>query len=153
MADLPPQLRSTVRLRDNGQCASCGIAISQGWYSVQHRKARGVGGTNDLSNLVLLCGSATSPGCHRKCEDRDLDMRERGFWIPSWGGEPAEIPIVTWDGRVVYIAGDGTWSFTAPKILTTAKGKTETIVLAVQGSHEDQLGNGEEHVEEEDPEG
>jgi hypothetical protein len=112
LAELTAQLRSAVRLRDNWQCQACGTAISQGWYSIQHRKARGTGGASTLSNLVLLCGSATSPGCHRLCEDRDLQMRERGFWIPSWVPEPADVPIVTFDNRVIFLADDGTWSFT-----------------------------------------
>jgi 5-methylcytosine-specific restriction endonuclease McrA len=109
--DIPAAVRQAVYERDNRQCVGCGVSISGGWYSIQHRMARGTGGTNALSNLVLLCGSATSPGCHRQCEDRLTTMRERGLWVPSWGN-PVETPITAWDGRVIYLADDGSWSFT-----------------------------------------
>lgn len=105
--ELPDATRKIIYERDNRQCQACGIALgSWAWKSVQHRKARGVGGTNDLSNLVLLCGSATSRGCHRLCEDRDQGMRDRGFWVPSWD-DPAAIPVVRFDGSTVYLLADG----------------------------------------------
>lgn len=73
---------------------------------MQHRKARGQGGDNSPQNLVTLCGSATSTGCHLLCEQRDPEMTARGFVVPSWG-DPAEIPLVTWTGRAVLLLPDG----------------------------------------------
>jgi hypothetical protein len=108
--EIPASARRAVYARDNRQCQACGISIASGWYSVQHRHARGTGGANALSNLVLLCGSAVT-GCHGKCEKRDFRMRERGFWVNSWD-DPSDIPILTWDSRLVFLANDGTWSFT-----------------------------------------
>jgi hypothetical protein len=49
-----------------------------------------MGGTSDVrlnapSNIVLLCGSATSPGgCHLACEERSERMNQLGFWLNSW---------------------------------------------------------------------
>jgi 5-methylcytosine-specific restriction endonuclease McrA len=94
--------------RDNWQCAACGISVASGWKSVQHRVARGVSGSNELQNLVLLCGSATT-GCHLKCEQRDAEMHRRGFWLPSWEN-PAVVPVIRYDGLSVMLAADGSYS-------------------------------------------
>lgn len=107
MAELTKAARLAVLVRDNYQCQACGIRIS-GWHSIQHRKARGQGGTNALTNLVLLCGSATSKGCHLKCESRDGVMHERGFWCFSWQ-DPSNVPLRVYDGTVRLLDDDGNW--------------------------------------------
>lgn len=92
-------VRKLILAREGMQCAGCGVSVA-GWpFSVQHRRARGMGGTKDPaanlpSNLLLLCGSATSPGgCHLLCEQRDPHMHERGLWLYSWE-DPAEVPVM-----------------------------------------------------------
>lgn len=83
-------VRDIVDERDDWHCACCGESVYGRPYSRQHRVARGMGGTSDArlngpSNIVLLCGSATSPGgCHLACEQRDERMNELGFWLNSW---------------------------------------------------------------------
>lgn len=86
------RVRSLVLDRDDYQCVACGkhILMLGDWWSMQHRKARGQGGTNEPSNLIVLCGSATSPGCHLKCEQRDREMQARGYWLESWQDPRAE---------------------------------------------------------------
>lgn len=90
--------RERVLHRDDYRCACCGRSVLYGPYSLQHRLARGAGGTSDPainqpSNLVTLCGSATSPGgCHLACEQRDPVMRELGFWVCR-GDDPATVPV------------------------------------------------------------
>ena len=108
-----PKVRRLVHAREGFCCASCGIAVTGIPHSLQHRVARGMGGTsrpeiNALPNLVLLCGSATSPGCHRRAEDRDPGMRERGFWLRSHE-DPAVVPVTLWDGRRVLLGADGSY--------------------------------------------
>lgn len=82
--------RAMVYARDNACCAGCGKSVENAPHSVQHRQARGMGGTsraeaNAFCNLVLLCGSATTPGgCHLACEKRGKEMHERGLWLESW---------------------------------------------------------------------
>lgn len=96
-------VRNLILAREGMQCAACGTSVTGRPRSIQHRQARGMGGTSDPavnapSNLVLLCSSATSPGgCHLACEDRDPDMHGRGFWLWSW-----ESPELT----AVILAGD-----------------------------------------------
>jgi hypothetical protein len=76
---------------------------------MQHRKARGVGGSNGPENLVTLCGSATSQGCHFLCEARADEMTARGFVIPSWT-DPLDIPVILWTGRAVFLTTDGCYA-------------------------------------------
>jgi 5-methylcytosine-specific restriction protein A len=88
--------RARVKERDDWSCAACRTPVGD-WHSIQHRVARGRDGTTDPAisspaNLVLLCGSATSPGCHLKCERRDRGMNERGFWLESWQ-DPRLFPV------------------------------------------------------------
>lgn len=105
----PPQkTRNLVLARDNWQCAGCGKPVGGGftWWSLQHRKARGTGGDNSPANLLVLCGSATSPGCHRKCEDRLAEMHDRGLWVRSTE-DAALVPVTYWDGRTAWLTADG----------------------------------------------
>jgi hypothetical protein len=99
--------------RDNFRCAACGLNVNGIPYSLQHRVARGMGGTsrpeaNSPERLVLLCGSATTPGsCHLACEQRDPSMHARGLWLNSWQ-DPAIAPVA-------YASPDGPeWWFLLP---------------------------------------
>jgi hypothetical protein len=93
------KVRALVLARDGFACAGCGKSIVGRPYSLQHRVARGMGGTsradaNSPVNLIVLCGSATSPGgCHLLAEQRDPVMHERGLWLNSWE-DPAAVPVV-----------------------------------------------------------
>ncbi|WP_435109776.1 HNH endonuclease [Nocardiopsis synnemataformans] len=106
-------VREAVWRRDAGSCAWCGATIS-GAHSLQHRRARGMGGsaaadTNTASNLVLVCGTATT-GCHRLIEAHPAAARARGFRVDQ-GRDPAAAPITyqTPFGAVrVLLAADGT---------------------------------------------
>jgi len=75
-----------------------------------------MGGTSDpaanaLSNLTLLCGSATTPGgCHALCEARDVHMRARGFWLYSWeSAADAGVMLASehGSGMTVWLSDDG----------------------------------------------
>lgn len=101
-------VRQLIIARDDWLCVGCGRDCRDlYWYSIQHRKARGQGGGNGPENLVLLCGSATSQGCHLLCEARDPEMQARGLVVPSWN-DPLTTPVVLWSGRSVYLREDGT---------------------------------------------
>jgi hypothetical protein len=100
-------VRELVLERDDWRCLGCGVDVrSIRWHSLQHRKARGVGGGNGPENLATLCGSATSPGCHFLCESRDQEMAARGLVVASWN-DPADTPVLLWTGRLVLLTTDG----------------------------------------------
>jgi 5-methylcytosine-specific restriction protein A len=95
-------VRKGVVERAHGVCERCGQAI-RGDYSIHHRKPRGMGGTTDPaanspSNLVLLCGSATTPGgCHTSVE-KFRDAAVATGWIVPRSGNPATVPIKRHNG-------------------------------------------------------
>ncbi len=115
---IPKVVRDLVDARAQGRCERCGRVLTS-WYSRQHRIARGMGGTKRAdtpANLVLLCGSATSAGCHRVCEDRDREAIDEGYVISIHSGaDPAQVPILLWTGWTL-LGHDGSatpWAVTA----------------------------------------
>jgi len=90
---IPPALAAYILERAEGCCDWCGRYCLNGWYSRQHRQPRGMGGragAHTAANLVLLCGSATSPGCHLRAESRIDEARGAGFRL-----RPDEDPDTT----------------------------------------------------------
>jgi hypothetical protein len=106
-------VKAIVDERDDWTCACCGNSVYGRPFSRQHRVARGMGGTslkwkNRAGNIVLLCGSATSPGgCHLACEQRDERMHELGFWLEQ-SQRPWLEPIAHAVHGWVYLLDDGT---------------------------------------------
>ncbi|HET9893777.1 MAG TPA: HNH endonuclease signature motif containing protein [Streptosporangiaceae bacterium] len=105
-------VRKLVWERDGGRCVACGLILGDGvWWSMQHRMRRAAGG-NLPSNLILLCGSATSPGCHRNAEDRTPEAERLGYWIRANTKpplDPALIPVFYYlDDSWYLLSADGT---------------------------------------------
>lgn len=107
--------RQTVMERDDWRCAHCGEPVkgtSGVDYSIQHRVARGSGGTSDPRinspiNLILLCGSATTL-CHGKAESRDPEMHRKGFWLTQSQRPQLEPVVHAVHGRV-YLLDHEPW--------------------------------------------
>lgn len=104
--------RALVVERDCWACACCGKPIDVGPYSIQHRVSRGIGGTsnperNSPANLIVLCGSATSPGgCHLAAEARAQIMHDAGFWLRQ-DEDPATVPVRHYAYGLVLLGFDG----------------------------------------------
>lgn len=93
-----PKTRREVIARDESLCGWCGLYVdtASGLYSLQHRRARGMGGSKRIStdahaNLVLLHGTGTT-GCHGYIEAHRDEARERGFNLTQQL-DPASVPI------------------------------------------------------------
>lgn|SRR5690606_11338268 len=89
--------RRLVLERDGGACAWCGGVVGGGAYSLQHRRARGMGGTrrrdaNSPANLVTVCGSATT-GCHGWIESHPGEAERRGFRLRQLA-DPVDVPVM-----------------------------------------------------------
>lgn len=90
-------VRKQVFERAGNCCERCGKTITSE-YSIHHRKPRGMGGTKDPaanlpSNLVLLCGSATTPGgCHTSVEKARQAAISTG-WIVARTADPETVPV------------------------------------------------------------
>lgn len=104
-----PTVRAAVWDRDGGACAWCGTPIT-GEHSLQHRRARGMGGTkradtNSPANLVLTCGSATT-GCHGWIESHPREAERREFRLRQLA-DPADVPLLYRGARWVRLDHHG----------------------------------------------
>jgi hypothetical protein len=100
----PPAVKLAIRARagdgdpDNAVCEACGVWLGRYGGEIQHIIARGSGGTSlpeigSVVNGCLLCGcAALRTGCHGRCEKRDPEMNERGFWRLH-GERPGTTPL------------------------------------------------------------
>ncbi|MGO4143830.1 HNH endonuclease [Paenarthrobacter sp. YAF11_1] len=105
-------VRRQVIQRDLSKCQYCGrhVRTEDGWYSLQHRRARGMGGTrsaaaNQPANLLLVCGTATTE-CHGLIESQPVQATARGFRISS-AADPEKLPYTDWTGREWSLTNDG----------------------------------------------
>lgn len=106
------------------RCEACGKRLGRRGGQMQHRDARGIGGTRDRvlngpANAALLCGTPQS-GCHGRCEKRDKRMLAAGWWIPSGNGpdyDPRYALVQLWtpDGPAEkWLGEDGSYLDTSP---------------------------------------
>jgi hypothetical protein len=99
-----PAVRDAVLRRDEGRCVVCGATVAaddgdrmrplSGWYSLQHRVARGMGGRSVIDepyNLLTVCGTGTT-GCHGRIESHPEWARTQGYRVDSWDA-PETVPV------------------------------------------------------------
>lgn len=102
--------RRGVLERDGTTCQRCGVDVTGKFASIQHRIPRGRGGskrTERVSNGVLVCGSATTPGgCHNWMENEQPKVAEKQGWCLPMNNpdiNPEEEPILTIHGLVLLL--------------------------------------------------
>jgi 5-methylcytosine-specific restriction protein A len=100
-----PATRRSVLERD-GSCIRCDVAEP---LTLQHRRARGMGGTrrpesNQPAALIVLCGSGTT-GCHGWTEAHPDQARALGYRVGQLEN-PADVPVL-WHGVRVLLDDDG----------------------------------------------
>jgi hypothetical protein len=106
--------------RDVYRCVRCGTDLlgPRGVrWSIQHRRARGMGGTtrpdtNRPQNLIALCGSATT-GCHGWVEDHPTAAEAAG-WRVRQSDDPALIRVQHHQFGLVFLAANGGTRFRTP---------------------------------------
>lgn len=104
MSGPTPAVRDAVLRRDDGRCVVCFQAVAvedgdrmrplSGWYSLQHRVARGMGGRSVIDepyNLLTVCGTGTT-GCHGRIESNPEWARAQGYRVDSWEA-PETVPV------------------------------------------------------------
>lgn len=117
MSGVPVDVRAEVVGRDQSRCVNCAIHVDvgSGWYSLQHRRARGMGGsraedTNRPANLAVMCGTGVT-GCHGRAELDPVWARSMGYHVDPWD-DPAKVPMwVETLGCKVLLTDDATYNF------------------------------------------
>ena len=104
-------------------CESCGVHLGEHGGQVQHRLARGSGGSKNpvvgsAANAALMCGTAQSL-CHGAAESRDpdYDMEKRGFVIRHGKGpefDPRYVPVILFGGVERWLSVDGRYLDESP---------------------------------------
>lgn len=136
------QVEHLLMVRTGGLCECCGRSVwglPREHIEIQHRRAQGMGGTdeaeaNSLANLLLLHGD-----CHRWVESRPSDPRGwphpdvaqvRGLWVPHTYDDGVPVPVETvslvlWSGRQVlldpvnapYLNHPDEWGYRGPLVI------------------------------------
>jgi hypothetical protein len=120
--EFSPKARELIITRDEGSCVVCGRMVVDtldghplAEYSIQHRRARGMGGSRDKAtvspaNGVVMCGHATSPnGCHHTVESRPAWGEARGYRVDQ-GVNPSHVPVWCVDKGWVLLDDFGGWT-------------------------------------------
>lgn len=99
-----------LKARARNACERCGTTTAP-WWSVHHRRPRGMGGTkrkdvHSLANLLYVCGSGTT-GCHGWIESHREDAYDLGLLVRQ-RQNPAEVPVTLRIGRVL-LDDEGGW--------------------------------------------
>lgn len=99
--------------REGWRCAACGRTLYlTDFYSLQHRRARGMGGTRRadtaaVTNGLLVCGSATSRGgCHLAIEAHPAWALSKGYRVGQTR-DPATVPVYIHHAGWVYLTPEG----------------------------------------------
>ena len=102
---------------DNARCEATGVWLGRYGGEIQHRRARGMGGTSDPVTNSIVNAVLLSKEAHRLAESRDEGMNAEGFWLRN-GEDPALTPILlhsqNGSGMTVYLGEDGLYHEQAP---------------------------------------
>lgn len=101
----------SLALRRSGGLCEAGLSGCAGLaQDLQHRRARGAGGTrradaNEVSNAFCMCRP-----CHNEAESRSAVSAENGWWLPQMTGgvptDPKSVPVL-WFGSFVLFDDEG----------------------------------------------
>lgn len=104
---------------DQARCEATGVWLGRHGGEVQHRDARGMGGTSDPVTNSIVNAVLLSTEAHRLAESRDKGMNDEGFWLRN-GQDPALTPILLrsqhGSGVTVWLSEDGGYLFEAPEV-------------------------------------
>lgn len=124
MTGFSPRVKRLVRTRAgsgdpyDATCECCGTRLGERGGQIQHRLARGSGGSKDPvingpANAALLCGTSFN-GCHGLCEARSgaaaREMNRRGFWIKhgtTLEFDPRHVPVILFGDVKRWLSTDG----------------------------------------------
>lgn len=92
MSDIPTRARELVRIRQNGQCARCGVAYTD----LHHRQRRREAG-HAVGILVGLCRKD-----HNWAHSNPSAAKADGYIIGPHENEPTSVPLKSFVGWVLF---------------------------------------------------
>lgn len=96
---LPSATEKALAHRAGARCECCGKPLRA--RNRHHRKLRSQGGSDAVTNLVLIC-----PACHNTIHNNPEWSKEHG-WIVVRGHSPARITLLLHGDRRVLLTADG----------------------------------------------
>lgn len=84
---IPEKTRKAVHARSGGVCEGCHLRPA---VQIHHRRYVSRGGSNDLINLLDLCGLGNAAGCHGIAHTA---TGERLGWSVRSGIDPSTVPV------------------------------------------------------------
>lgn len=99
--------------RQGWHCLRCGTNIhdpsrwpGRSGHHRQLRRAADPQWRNSPENIIELCGSGTT-GCHGWVHQHVAEAERLGYIVPI-GLDPYDKPVFDWEGRWLWLNGDGT---------------------------------------------
>lgn len=104
---------------DEACCEATGVWLGRYGGEIQHRDARGMGGTSDPVTNSIVNAVLLSTEAHRLAESRDEGVNAEGFWLRN-GEDPALTPILLHSehgsGITVWLDSTGHYLFDGPEV-------------------------------------
>ena len=100
--NLDKELRELTWERSKGYCEACGKPMDYETWDWSHRLSKSHGGKYEVQN-----GMAVHHACHlEEIENHPYLARQKGWRVASQGN-PAEVPILLYGRKWVYLTTDG----------------------------------------------
>ena len=122
MSDQPTS--ETLRLvegRESNRCIVCARYLRAGnWpgMSHHHRKRRsqtyGDPERHSPSNVIDVCGTDNSTGCHGWIHQHPEQARALGYLLKSYDPEPSTVPVYSVRRGWILLDADGQWTHCPP---------------------------------------
>lgn len=106
VGEFPRKTRALAYSRWDGRCAWDGDWMHPRDFVVQHRRARGAGGSSDPLTVSPANGVAMHRSCHDYVERNPAEAGVRGFRVAQ-GSDPRSVSLLLWTGRRVYLTDGG----------------------------------------------
>lgn len=102
-------LRRMLLSRCAGRCELCGERLPTGGWHPHHRKLKGQGGVDEITNLLALDAL-----CHRRVHGHVAWAHAHGFLVTAYTATPALLPVAIGLTRWSLLSPDGSYTDTDP---------------------------------------
>ncbi len=110
MSGFPQSVKELILARSSGMCeVMVDNLCTYTAQDIQHRRARGMGGSKRADTNTAAAGIAVCRACHRYLESRPLDAEANGWVIPNNRRpplDPASVRVL-WRKQWRYLDTDG----------------------------------------------